>query len=261
MHPFAFNLPIQTVAKTTKEYREELEKRMIRECFGNERGLTVVEVGANQPTAPTSQSLHLEQQLGWKSVLIEPNPDLAQQARQLRPQATVFECACVSSDDIGELSFYIPVTGEGEAHTHAAIEKNIDDHNYAEHRELKVKSKTLNAIIAESGLSRIDLLSIDVEGAELEVLKGIDLSKHRPRLILLEDKHVFLNKHRLLTKSGYTLVKRTWQNCWYMPNESRHPAQTFGERLSLLKRLYLSIWLKKAKLAWRKKSLSPFGSL
>lgn len=244
-----------------KERREHAEKKEIRDYFQNARGLVVVEVGANQPTALTSQSFHLEQELGWKAVLVEPNPELAQQARQLRPQATVFECACVSSDSIGELTFYIPVTSAGEAHTHAAIEKNIDDHNYAEHRELRVKSKTLNAIIAESGLSEIALLSIDVEGAELEVLKGLDLTKHRPRMILLEDKHVFLNKHRLLKKSGYTLAKRTWQNCWYMPNEGVHPKQTFSERLSLLKRLYLSIWLKKAKLAWRKKSLSPFGSL
>lgn len=249
------------VAKTTKEFREEEEKRLIREYFENMRGGVVVEVGANQPTSITSQSLHLETELGWAAVLVEPNPSLAGQARELRPQARVFECACVANDTIRELSFYIPVNNGAEIHSHAAIEKNIDDHDYAEHRVLKVQAKTLNAIIEECQLKHIDLLSIDVEGAEMEVLKGLDLARHRPRLILLEDKHVFLNKHRFLTKNRYSLVKRTGQNCWYVPDNIRPPEQTFGERFSIFRRLYLSIWLKKTKLAFRKKSLRPFFSL
>jgi FkbM family methyltransferase len=238
--------------------RENEEKQLIRGFFNNERGLVVIEVGANDPTSFTSQSHHLETELGWKAVLVEPNPDLAGQARRSRPDAAVFECACVSSDDIGELSFFIPVTSEGEIHSHAAIAKNIDDHHYADHRVLKVMSKTLNAIIAESGVPRIDLLSIDVEGAEMDVLKGLDLRKHRPRMILLEDKHVYLDKHRFLRAHGYVLARRTGQNCWYLPEGGPLPALPLGARFSLWRRLYLSIWLKKAKLALRKRSLEPF---
>jgi FkbM family methyltransferase len=247
--------------KAARDLREHAEKRQIREYFDLKRDGVVVEVGANDPTALTSQSLHLENELGWQAVLIEPNPDLAQRARDERPRAKVFEFACVSSDDIGELSFYIPVTTTGEIHSHASIEKNIDDQQYAEHRVLKVRSKTLNSILDESGIQQIDLLSIDVEGAEMEVLKGLDLSKHRPRLILLEDKHVFLNKHRLLKRNGYSLAFRTGQNCWYIPAGGRRPEQTFGQKFSIFRRLYFSIWLKKAKLAVKKRSLKPFASL
>ena len=46
--------------------------------------------------------------------------------------------------------------------------------------------RTLAALIAEAGLEAIDFLKIDVEGAEAEVLAGMDFARHRPRVILLE---------------------------------------------------------------------------
>lgn len=241
--------------------REKQEKEAIREYFDHQREGVVVEVGANDPLRHTSQSLHLETELGWHAVLIEPHPDLARQAREHRKSAQVFEYACVSTDDRGEISFFIPLKGETEIHSHAAIAKNIDDHNYAHHRELRVQSKSLTSILNEANVSGIDLLSIDVEGAELEVLKGLDFGKYRPRMILLEDKHVYLDKHRFLTRHGYKLAKRTCQNCWYLRAGEKLPPVSFAAKVKLLRRLYLSIWLKKAKLACQKRSLEPFRSL
>lgn len=242
--------------------REKWEKETIRAYFEHQRDGYVVEVGANDPLRHTSQSLHLEEELGWKSILIEPNPELAEQARRSRKGARVFEFACVSRDDLGDISFYIPVNDESiEVHSHAAIAKNIDDHDYDKRRELTVPYRSLNSINEECQLPRIDLLSIDVEGAEMEVHNGFDLRKHRPNLILLEDKHVFLDKHRLLKKNGYRLVKRTCQNSWYIPAEATPPPRSLHERYSLWRRLYLSIWIKKTKLALQKRSLSPFRSL
>ena len=46
--------------------------------------------------------------------------------------------------------------------------------------------RTLAALISEAGLGSIDFLKIDVEGAEVDVLAGMDFARHRPRVILLE---------------------------------------------------------------------------
>src|SRR6185436_7325348 len=46
--------------------------------------------------------------------------------------------------------------------------------------------RSLAALIDEAGLDAIDFLKIDVEGAEAEVLAGMDFTRHRPRAILLE---------------------------------------------------------------------------
>jgi hypothetical protein len=83
---------------------------------------------------------------------------------------------------------------------------NIDDVTFKHHKEITVQARTLDSILKEAKVKTIDLLSIDVEGAELEVLLGTDLKKYRPRLILLEDKHLYLTKHRYLNKNGYSLA-------------------------------------------------------
>ena len=87
---------------------EATEKKLIREYFGNMRGGLFVEVGANDPTSPESQSFHLESQLGWSGLLVESIPYLADLARQERPLATVCECACTSPEKVGFLELLIP---------------------------------------------------------------------------------------------------------------------------------------------------------
>jgi hypothetical protein len=80
--------------ETSKRQRGQKEKSQIRAYFKEKRGGVVVEVGANDPSSHTSQSLHLEDELGWTAVLVEPNPDLAHRAREERPEAAaqIFFC-------------------------------------------------------------------------------------------------------------------------------------------------------------------------
>lgn len=241
--------------------RERVEKKLIREFFDNKEFGFFVEVGANEPKTDYSQSWHLESQLGWKGVLVEPNPELAQKARMERPHAMVFEVACVSDNNQDSIQLFIPVINGSEITGHASIGKNIDDFSYTAHREVIVKAQTLNAVLEEAKVNSIDFLSIDVEGAEMEVLKGLDLQRYRPRLIMLEDKHVYLDKHRYLTRRGYRLVKRTTLNCWYIPVGTKRPHQSFFEKLRLWKRMYLSIWPKKIARAYKSKSIEPFKKL
>ena len=45
---------------------------------------------------------------------------------------------------------------------------------------------TLNSLLAQHNIREMDLLAIDTEGEDLKVLRGIDLSQHRPALIVVE---------------------------------------------------------------------------
>jgi FkbM family methyltransferase len=53
---------------------------------------------------------------------------------------------------------------------------------------IKVQTDTLNNIISASKFKdrKIDFLSIDVEGFEINVLKGFDFEKYKPSLVVLE---------------------------------------------------------------------------
>ena len=59
----------------------------------------------------------------------------------------------------------------------------------------KVKTLTLNQIIEENKLSKkINFLTIDVEGHELQVLKGFDINVYQPDVIVVEYLDLDLNK-------------------------------------------------------------------
>ena len=82
------------------------------------------------------------------------------------------------------------------------------------------KAKTLNSIMEVSNAPKlVDLLSLDVEGAELEVLKGIDFSKFNFKYILVESRSVENLKNYLIPKN-YEL------------------SQKYGEKDYLFKYLY-----------------------
>jgi len=238
---------------------EELrEKQVIRDYFGNQRGGVVVEVGANDPESCESQSLHLERLLGWRGLLVEPHPDLAAKARASRPGSTICECACTSPGKEGVLVLSVPVVGEKEITGHAAIGENLDEHCYREFRRIEVDAVPLAKLLDKHGVTSIDLLSIDVEGAELDVLSGAEIDRFRPRLILLEDKHLYLTKHRFLRRYGYRLVRRLNRNCWYVREGDVIPQVPLLDRVRLWKRMYISIWYKKLVYAMRHNTMEPF---
>jgi FkbM family methyltransferase len=54
-------------------------------------------------------------------------------------------------------------------------------------KNIKVKVRTLNTILSELNIDHVDFLSVDTEGWELEVMKGFDVSKYTPKVILLEN--------------------------------------------------------------------------
>jgi FkbM family methyltransferase len=173
------------------EQKEAQEKALVRQYFGDAGSGFFVEVGANEPASIHSQTWHLEQR-GWRGILIEPNPTLIDRLVRQRPGSRVYNVACSAPDKVGIAQLKIPYVADGTMDTgKAALEVEIDHAGFAAYRTETVKVVTLDSILAGNKVSGIDLLSIDVEGTELDVLKGLDLQRYRPRLILLEDKLVY----------------------------------------------------------------------
>ena len=96
----------------------------------------------------------------------------------------------------------------------------------------KINSDTLNNIIENSKFknSKIDFVSIDVEGNEMNVLKGFNLKKYKPKLILLEfilpNKKEFYEKdineittsevYKFLIKNDYKLINWNHDDLLFM---------------------------------------------
>jgi FkbM family methyltransferase len=208
------------------------EPRLVREFFGGARSGFFVEVGANDPHA-LSQTWHLET-LGWTGVLIEPQPDMAAKLVSARA-AAVFAAACTSPENAGRT---MPLYVAGPL---SSLSRDRMAYGAQPELVIEVPTRTLDSILEEAGApAPIDFLSVDVEGHELEVLRGFSFTRWRPRLIVVEDHVEGLAKHWFMQSNGYRLIRRVGHNGWYVPRDSDVRA-SWCERWRILRKYYLAL--------------------
>ena len=213
------------------------EDRLIWKYFGEKNDGFFVEVGANEPEN-LSQTFLLERK-GWRGILVEPQSTCCEKLRHIRPQAQVFQVACGAPDQRGKARFQIH-----ENNALSKLSRNLPASPEAKYEEVQIV--TLDDILNQAQNPRIDFLSIDVEGLELQVLQGFNLAKHQPKLLLIEDNiSERLKVHRFLKMNGYRLVKRTGCNNWYVPQGQPFKLSTAWEQIMLFRKMYLGTAFRK----------------
>lgn len=156
------------------------------------KGGYFIEAGANNGLRQ-SNTLYFEKYLGWRGLLIEPIPDLAEQCRRNRPRCRVENCALVPPGFTDthitmrycNLMSLVKGAMKSEEEDLAHVRKGCEIQN-VEAYELRVPARTLTAVLEDAPPSRIDLFSLDVEGFELSALQGLDFEKFRPAWLLVE---------------------------------------------------------------------------
>ena len=210
----------------------EQEQALVREFFGGETSGYFVEVGANHPTQG-SQTWHLEQ-AGWTGLLVEPQPDLAAFLVTSR-KARVFAVACSSPDNAGKT---LPLHIDGPR---SALDRDRMAPGAQADYVIVVPTRTLDSILDEAAAPvPLGLLSIDVEGHEVEVLQGFDFGRWQPALILIEDHVNSLATHRYLKRNGYRLIRRLGFNGWYVPDDEDATVAA-ADRWEIVRKYYLAL--------------------
>ena len=147
------------------------------------RSGTFLEIGANDGYSQ-SNTYYLERVLGWPGILIEPVPYLYRMCRQHRTNSTCFQAACLADDrtsiEIVDRTLETVALGLGGAQAESerlAVRGG---------RTRSVPAARISELIDRSPIDAITFMSIDVEGAELAVLGGLDWSRHAPDWLLVE---------------------------------------------------------------------------
>lgn len=131
--------------------------------------------------------------MGWKGLLVEGIPERARACAANRPHSRVVHAALGAGgpgapsevtfhfvqDEYGGMLSYAEGPGD------APVTRATREANYPT-QSVRVPLKTLDSLL-EGHTGEIDLMTIDVEGAEVEVLRGLDLGRRRPRVLLIED--------------------------------------------------------------------------
>ncbi len=182
---------------------------------------TVAEVGAFDGVH-LSNSFAFEQ-LGWKSVCIEPNPTIFKYLEMNRPTAININNAVVGDENILEIDFYAEEIGVLSGCNYDAddVKKRYENRGleYKEPDKIKVSATTLTSLFGKLNIETIDVLSIDVEGFELEVLKGLDLKCFNVKLFIIEandDNYKAQILNFFKENAEYMYVGNNYQNLFFI---------------------------------------------
>jgi len=189
-----------------------------------------VELGANDGVTQ-SNSLYFEKHRNWGGLLVEPAPQNFLKCRQNRSARNSIYCAACVSFDYG--NEFVRIVYANLMSTPVSLESDIQDpraHAEMGDRflgsgetvfEFGAVARTLNSLLLDANAPKqIDFLSLDVEGAELEVLKGVDHQIFRFKYLLVECRD-FARLSAYLEKQGYRFVEKlSDQDCLFASTDS-----------------------------------------
>ena len=145
--------------------------------FRNKQKGVYIDVGCHLPLL--NNNTYLLYKRGWTGINIDLDYNAIDTFNFFRKKDTNIQ-VCISNDEKEKELFFF----------HARSAKNTLSEKRGDGAKeiLKVKTKTLNSIIQNTPYANneIDFLSLDVEGTELDVLKGFDIEKYKPKIIVAE---------------------------------------------------------------------------
>lgn len=213
---------------------------LLRVFYPKEKG-TLVEVGAAGPDY-LSISKHFRS-IGWQTLSIEPNPKFADEHRMLGHNIAEYACGVDNKDNIEFVVASIKDTkGKGTSESFSSISVKPElRHQRAKDFEgvsvnvIKVNQRRLDTILKEHSIDRVDILTIDTEGWELEVLEGLRLNVNQPRLMVIENWSKDERYSRMLRQYGYKMVS------WLEPNGIYVKDGTFSRLQVLIAKVYSNV--------------------
>ena len=145
--------------------------------FKNKKKGVYIDVGCHHPFL--NNNTYPLYKRGWNGINIDLDFNSIDMFNHFRRFDLNIQAAISDKQIESDLFFF---------HNRSAVNTLSKDAGAEAKKIIKVNTRTLNEIIENSKFKdkEIDYLSIDVEGFELNVIKGFNLKKYKPKLIILE---------------------------------------------------------------------------
>jgi FkbM family methyltransferase len=167
-----------------RSYSQEGEDMILRRLFdGRHKGL-YVDVGAHHPMRFSNTYFFYRQ--GWRGINIEPNPDAAPVFRLLRRRDIHVQAGVGAATSV--MRYWCFDEPALNTFDEALMRERVSRTHYRVLESRMVAVDRLDSILGRylPGNQKIDFMSIDVEGRDLQVLQSNDWARFRPTFVLVE---------------------------------------------------------------------------
>ncbi len=188
--------------------------------LGKKRKGIYIDVGAFHPKLFSNTYMFYKR--GWSGICIEPRPEAKEDFSSVRNRDVFVSMGVGAKKDV--LEYFEFNDGAANTFSQETADKNIKEAGRKLIRKVNIAVMPLRDILAGNKMEGkiIDLMSVDVEGMDLEVLQSNDWEKFRPKIIICEDLEFDFDKpqksevvkylmglgYRLVAKTPYSLVMK-----------------------------------------------------
>ena len=164
-----------------KSYAMDNEDTAVLSYFKDKKNGFYVDVGCYHPIH--RNNTYVLYKKNWNGINIDTSQFSIELFDYLRPNDLNYNCAISNKNEFIKL-FY-----QKELSQLSTTEKDQAETVFQGHiKEKSIKAFTLDEILYKDKFKdvKIDLLDIDVEGADLKVLEGLSFDKFKPELVCIE---------------------------------------------------------------------------
>jgi len=207
-----------------KSYSQEGEDMVLRRIFRRQEKGFYVDVGAYHPKR--FSNTYFLYRKGWRGINIDATPGVMAEFNKVRKRDVNLNVGV--SLVPGELTYYMfdePALNSFDEKL--AKERSKKTANKIKKR-VKIKTVTLESILDEQlGSNKMDLLSVDVEGFDLQVLQSNNWDRFRPRYVLVESLGYDLSRirecpiYQFLKGKGYEVFAKTFYTFFYKDEKEK----------------------------------------
>jgi FkbM family methyltransferase len=200
-----------------KSYSQYNQEEFVLKYHNNKTNGVFIELGGLDGLRHSNTYL-LENKYKWNGLIIEPSPTLYNELIKNRNVNT--ENILVGDNIQQDVEFLhienkdkcIGLQGIKQQYNSKHLSRIMKELNYDNnsYNIININMTTLQNLCNKYNLTHIDYLSLDVEGSELIVLKGIDFKKSNIKLIGVEINYEDDKKEifDILLKNGYKFIKK-----------------------------------------------------
>jgi FkbM family methyltransferase len=181
---------------------------------------TYLDIGAWDPIELSNT--YLLYSTGSRGVLVEPNPAFCDKLRRIRPGDVVLNVGLGTSGRT-EADYYMFANSPMNTFSKQQADglPKVYGDRIGKPKVIKMPLVPVNEVIAQQFRGRApDLLSLDVEGLDLDILRSLDFTEFAPRVVCVETDNSVSDESNaifeLMDRHGYRLWGRTPRNAIFV---------------------------------------------